>query len=223
MAKGENKLLVQKAIPLELANQAALILKTNHLGVITPKFMAVDYERMETETSVNDPADANIAFYAAEKKSIFGTPVFDVVTFEGLSYTDFKGNTQTIPALTLDIALLEVTNTRNIVTTAVSGRNGTVKEYMSDGDYEINIKGNLINPLANLPPDELVRALHAFCKSQVSIAVTSSLLYYLDIDSIVITKFNFKMVQGSRNVIDYELQCLSDLDPTIQESEDVSA
>lgn len=219
--KGSNKLLVQKAVPLELANQAALIIKTNHLGVITPKFMSVDYERMKLETDPNDLSSNS--YYVADKKSIFGTPVFDVLTLKELSYTDFNGVEQTVNELTLDIALLEVNNTRNIITTAVSGRNGTVKEYMSDGDYEINIKGNLINPLANCHPDELLKALHEFCKSQVSIAVTSSLLYYLEIDSIVITKFTFKMVPGFRNVIDYELQCLSDLDPTIQESENVSA
>ena len=213
--KGSNKLLTQRAVPLELANQAALILKTNHLGVITPKFMSVDYERMKLETDPNDLTSNS--YYVADKKSVFGTPVFDVLDLKGLSYTDFSGVEQTVEDLTLDIALLEVTNTRNIVTTAVSGRNGTVKEYMSDGDYEINIKGNLINPLANCHPEELLKALHEFCKSQVSIKVTSSLLYYLDIDSIVITKFNFKMVPGYRNVIDYELQCLSDLDPEILE------
>lgn len=209
-------LLVQKAIPLQLANQAALIIKTNHLGLITPKFFTVDYARMEQETSVNNPENANLAFYAAEKKGIFGLPVFDIVTLEGLTYTNFEGIEVTVPKFEMDIAIIDVTNDRNIVTTAVSGRNGTVKEYMSDGDYQIKITGNLINPLANIPPDEMVRKLHAFCKAQKEISVTSSILYYLDITAMVITKYSFKMVPGYRNVIDFELTCLSDLDPDLK-------
>jgi antitoxin component of MazEF toxin-antitoxin module len=214
-------LLISKAIPLELANQAKLIIKTNHLGLITPKFMTVDYERMATETAPNDLSSNS--YYVADKKSVFGTPVFDVLDLKAVSYTDFNGEEQTAEDLTLDIALIEVTNDRHIITTPVTGRNGTVKEYMSDGDYQINIKGNLINPLANCHPEELLKALHDFCKAQVNIKVTSSLLYYLDIDTIVITKFSFKMVPGYRNVIDYELTCLSDLDPTIQQSDNVPA
>lgn len=209
-------LLIQKAIPLQLANQAALIIKTNHLGLITPKFFTVDYDRMLTETSVNNTQDANLAFYAAEKKSVFGLPVFDIVTLEGLSYTNFEGTVVTVPKFEMDIAILEVSNSRNIQTTAVNGRNGTVKEYISDGDYQIKITGNLINPLANIPPDEMVRKLHEFCKAQKEIQVTSSLLYYLDITAMVITNYSFKMVPGYRNVIDFELTCLSDLDPDLR-------
>jgi ATP-dependent protease HslVU (ClpYQ) peptidase subunit len=77
----------------------------------------------------------------------------------------------------------------------------------------------LINNLANQHPEVLLKALHEFCKSQVQIKVTSSLLYYLDITALVIKKFEFKMVPGYRNVIDFELQCLSDLDPNILEQD----
>lgn len=217
--KGQ-KLLISKAIPLELANQAALILKTNHLGIITPKFMSVDYRRMAEETSVNNVDGGS--FYAADKKSVFGLPVFDVLTFQEVTYTDFQGNEQTATEVTLDIALIEVSNDRNIVMTPVTGRNGTVKEYMSDADYQINIKGNLINNLANQHPEVLLKALHEMCKSQVQIKVTSSLLYYLDITALVIKKFEFRMVPGFRNVIDFELQCVSDLDPDILETQDAT-
>jgi hypothetical protein len=214
------KLLVEKAIPREFANQAALIVKTNALGVIQPKFMSVDYRRMIEETSVNNVDGGS--FYAADKKSIFGLPVFDVLTFQEVSYTDFEGNEQTATELTLDIALIEVSNDRNIVMTPISGRNGTVKEYMSDNDYTINIKGNLINNLANQHPEVLLKALHEFCKAQVQIKVTSSLLYYLDITALVIKKYDFRMVPGFRNVIDFELNCVSDLDPDILETQDAT-
>jgi hypothetical protein len=225
------KLLVEKAIPREFANQAALILKTNGLGIIQPKFVTVDYRRMAEETSVNDVDGGS--FYAADKKSTFGLPVFDILTFRGVTYTDFEGNEVTtigtdantdtgIPDLNLDIALIEVSNDRNIVMTPVSGRNGTVKEYMSDNDYSINIKGNLINPLAGHHPEVLLKALHSICKAQVQIKVTSSLLYYLDITALVIKKYEFRMVQGFRNVIDFELNCVSDLDPDILETQDAT-
>ena len=42
-------------------------------------------------------------------------------------------------------AVIEISNTRNIVKTEIQGRDGTVKEFINNGDYQISIKGILSN------------------------------------------------------------------------------
>lgn len=196
-----------KPVPVNLLGQANQIIRSNAASIIKPKLLIVDYDRMLEETAVNNIGSGT---YSADKAGVFGLPVFDVVKLQGLTYTDFEDKEITLPDFTLDIALIEVSQTRNIIRTPITGANGTRKEYISDGDYEIKIVGNLINKLANIPPADLIKSLNAFCKAQVEIAVESGILSYLDISSIVIAESRFKQVQGFRNVIDYELMCYSE-------------
>ena len=177
------------------------------MSIVKPRLLIVDYDRMLEETSVEQVGSGP---YSADKSGIFGMPVFDTIKLQGLTYTDFEDKEITLPDFTLDIAIIEATQTRNIIRTPITGANGTRKEYISDGDWDIKIVGNLVNKLANIPPADLVKSLNAFCKSQIEIGVESGLLSYLDISSIVIAEARFKQVQGFRNVIDYELMCYSE-------------
>ena len=70
--------------------------------------------------------------------SMLGTPVFADMILQN----DSKGSLK----LQLLWVLLEVTQTKIIIKTPVQGRNGTVKEYISDGDYIVNIRGGLFSP-----------------------------------------------------------------------------
>ena len=200
-----NKQLQVKAVPLALKGQAGLIIANQGLGLVKEKLLFVDNQRMADEQSVYQPGSN----YGAERSNSFG-PIFDEVVLNGLTYTDFQGNTIRLGDFTLDIALIEAEMPREIVTTPVTGRDGHVHEYMSDGDWDIKISGVLINPLANIPPETLVRALNQFCKAKKEIKVNSTVLSYLDIYSIIIVRPRFIQSRGERNAIDYELYCLSD-------------
>lgn len=205
--KAEDKRLILIPVTKELQGQIAITAKGVGLGILKPKLFTVDAARMADEDSVNEPG---VGIYNYDKTSIFGTPVFDVVTLENVDWTDFNGVSNLAEDLVLDIAIVEVDMPRNIVRTPISGRNGTVKEYMSDGDYEIKITGSLVNKLATIPPEALVRMLHAHCMAQKETSVTSTLLSFFNIYSIVITNARFMQRVGARNVIDYELQCVSE-------------
>src|ERR1035437_375891 len=89
-------------------------------------------QAQKTASDVSDEGNEN------KKYSLFGKPVWDVIEFR---YT--TPGESTIFCV-LPIALIEVTNTRNVVTTAVAGLDGTIKEYISDGDYIINIKAKIV-------------------------------------------------------------------------------
>lgn len=191
----------------EVKGQALQVLKGMGLPLLKQRFLTIDVSRAEEEDSANQPG---VGIYNYDKKSIFGLPVFDTITLNGLTYEDFEGKTVTLSNFTLDIALVEVTNPRNIIRTPVSGRNGTIKEYMSDDDSVIKINGSLLSNRANIPPEALVRSLYGFCQSQKEIAVNSTVMSYLGIVTIVIAESRFIQRVGARDVIDYELTCYSE-------------
>lgn len=195
-------------INLELTSQAELILKSAGLGLLKQKLITINGSAVANQNAANDPNNAATGY---DKNSIFGTPIWDTLTFDPLTYQDFQGQTVNLSKFTVDIALFEIYNPRHIIITPITGRNGDIKEYMSDGDYIINIKGQLVNPIPNTPPEQLIRALNSFCKSQVEIGVTNTILSYLDIFYIVIMEPKFTQRMGERNVIDYELQCRSEV------------
>lgn len=200
---------IPKLIPVshELAGAAALITKNAALTLVKPKFFTIDTTRMTDEQSANQPG---VGIYNYDKISIFGLPIFDTIKFEAISYTDFENIQQNVGELVLEIALFEIDLPRNIIRTRVTGRNGTIKEYMSDDDYEIKITGSLVNELANIPPEQLIRSLLKIVKSQIEVPVSCTILSYYDIFNIVITHAKFIQRAGYRNVFDFELQCISE-------------
>lgn len=206
--KPENSGNLLVPITPSLLNQAKLTLKGTGLSLLKQKFLTINASKVADQETANSPNAGNIGY---DKKSVFGMPIWDTLTFKGLSYEDFQGQTVNLGDFTVDIALFEVYNPRHIIITPITGRNGDIKEYMSDGDYIIKINGSLINPTPNTPPEQLLRGLNAFCKAQVEIEVTNTFLSYLDIFYIVIMEPKFTQRRGERNIIDYELDCRSEV------------
>ena len=77
------------------------------------------------------------------QRSTFGTPIFsnlilgDPDNESNNTYTDFDGNLINYPTLRIDTVMFVVNLSKNIIKTATQGRNGTIKEYVSDGAFEI--------------------------------------------------------------------------------------
>lgn len=191
----------------EFKGQAVQILKGMGLSFVKQKLITINSSKVADEATANNPDAGNIGY---DKMGVFGMPLWDTVTLKGLSYENFEGQSVNLKDFTLDIALIDTYRDRHIPITPITGRDGDVKEMMSNGDWIITINGSLINPLSNTPPEQLVRALNAFCTSEVEIEVNSTVLSYLDIFSIVIMKPRFIQRIGARNVIDYELECRSE-------------
>jgi hypothetical protein len=190
----------------ELKNGTKQIVLSAGLSLLKPKFFNVDIATVEDESSAFDDA----GYLAYDKKSRFGTPFFDIVSFGKIKYTNDLGREINIEPFDLNIALIEVNKPRNIVRTVIAGRSGTIKEYMSDGDYEISISGTLANKLAYTPPAEEINILDLITKAPMELVVTSNFLNYFEIYSIVIVNSKIKQREGARNIVDYELTCISD-------------
>lgn len=155
----------------------------------------------------------------------FGLPIFDVLYFKAKSWTDNQGNNYTIGDGTsqymVSTCLITVSQDRNIVRTPVQGRDGTVKEYISDGDFEINIKGMLASNHRDIFPqgNRLVQGgtyemgmqtLQDFRFCKESISVSSNILNYFNIRDIVIQSMKYTQQEGDRSIVPFEIQAYSD-------------
>lgn len=136
----------------------------------------------------------------AKAMSVLGTPIYEQIT---LSTAERE---YTFP----DWPLIDISATKNIVTTAIKGKKGTVKEYINTDDYQITIRGILINYDSDEYPEELVYDLHETFKINKEMQITSAVPNLLDIHNVVIKDLKIPEVEGYNNIQPYLLQCLSD-------------
>ena len=131
-----------------------------------------------------------------------GTPITDRTYWEGryalcvLTLENSKGE-----RLTIDNAIVSVSQQKQIVTTQVVGRRGTVKECISDGDYAVNISVG-IQPIEDGTikdeyPIDGVRELRKFLTESESLRVQSTFLDLWEITRIVVKSFNATQATAS--------------------------
>ena len=112
-----------------------------------------------------------------------------------------------------------VTLEKNIVQTALLGRNGTIKEYISDGDYQVEIAAALTSECDQYPKDELQK-LMAFLKINDSILVgDDSFLGLFGITNLIVKSYGFNQETHS-NRQTFTICCLSDTAYEIKLQED---
>lgn len=124
---------------------------------------------------------ANIAaFKILENQNV---PVSDASKFRNLSSGDsFVGvedgiilKSRTTGKEIILNGALEVVPTKNIVKTAINGLRGTIKEWISDGDFEITLSAILGGEKDIYPFDEF-KELRAFLKENESLIIYSKIL-----------------------------------------------
>lgn len=132
-------------------------------------------------------------------RSPLGTPMFDWVQLK-------------VDNLTVDLhtALIEAYLPKVIKETQVQGKNGTVKEYIALGDWQVTIRGVLVSEKKDFYPLAEQTALLGVAAEPVQVACVSEYLQALDINSLVIKQLKLSQRRGGMGVIDYELQAVSD-------------
>ncbi len=113
--------------------------------------------------------------------------LFSNLEFQGGSYYDENGKQITYPTLVFDTVLMQVDLRKNIAKTKITGRNGTVKEYIGMDDYKITIDIDVLSNQNGVYPLEKVDQLMEILSAPVSLKVNSNHLlkfgiYYLVID-----------------------------------------
>lgn len=149
-----------------------------------------------------------------DMRSNLGAPVWSnlILLAEGTTV----GNPTTINPdngkrdLRIDTCLITVVLPKVIQKTEIQGRNGTVKEYISDGDYQITVRGSLNTEYPTVFPTDDIDLLNQFAKLKTSIPVSSRYLDIFGITDIVLERVDFIEKLGYRNEIDFEIAAVSD-------------
>lgn len=190
-------------------------------GIQSGKILAFRAQRFETEKE--------------DSTSYLGTPIFDPIRIKGGSYFELddinKENPVPYPdedgpdgfGLIIPAVIIEVTQTKNIITTAIQGRNGTVKEFISDGDFSITLTGMIVGrneggevkDIGNFYPSDDVNKLITICKVPDSIEILSDFLGLFSDPKIenprfVITDYNIPQREASRDMQPFQISLLSD-------------
>jgi len=140
--------------------------------------------------------------------SEYGTPIMDVLEFPDGAYIDLQGDLITYGGITNAAVILEVSQGKNIVKTPIQGRNGTIQEYVSDGDYQINARG-FITSKDNIIPLDDAKLFREIMQVPQEIEVVSQYLNEIfDINQIVIESFDMPQAEGYRNQIPFTFQAI---------------
>ena len=150
--------------------------------------------------------------------SYLGTPVFHPITFQAGQYKalgigDKQG--QVLAVQMTDWALphtatAEFNQAKTIAKSNPNATYGSVKELWAFQDWDITIRGLILDNGTNAFPDQEVRKLLAWHKLTDSIEVVGAMFTYLGIKRLVIDKLNISQVSGMPNVVPFQMQCSSD-------------
>ena len=130
--------------------------------------------------------------------------VFDSKTYK------WKDNEIRLNEIRIDTVLFTVNKTKNIVKTQVQGRNGTVKEYISDDDISISVSGVIVSPDAKQYPREDVNLLKTILDIPLPLEVTSEFLNIWGVSNVVVESSSFPQQKGSRNTQPFTISLISD-------------
>jgi hypothetical protein len=171
-----------------------------------------------------------------ETISIFGTPVYGTVFFKQPNYdvSSFNPDTReyvvtnfstklgenTQGGFIIENCIIDVSQTKNIVKTDVVDFTGTIKEYISESDYTITIRGFLSTQSPDLYPTEEVGILVNYLKAPVPLSITSTFLNtQFGINNVVVESYTMSQQQGLRNVQYFQINCSSDFNFEILETD----
>lgn len=118
----------------------------------------------------------------------------------------------------LDGVALSVNRSKNIVTTAIQGRDYTVKEFISNGDHAITVNGVLATHGKGYPTAQVVQ-LRKIMDSNKTLKVIHPVLRKLGVFEIAVTNYEFPSNNGMRNIQPFSFSALSEVPLEIQKQE----
>lgn len=149
-----------------------------------------------------------------------GRSVLDTITLTAPAYETevqdrrtgaYQKVTIASESITLSTVVVDVSQTHNIIRTQILGRNGTVKEYIGLDDYELTLRGAVVNTADRTYPTDEMKKLASILQCPEHLAIVSRYLQDIfNLTSVVITGKTFPMSEGVENTQLFELRALSD-------------
>jgi hypothetical protein len=152
-------------------------------------------------------------------QSVLGTPIimpieFRPLSYQVLDYLDDQAQTKnvTIDAWTLpSVTLISFSRSKRIIKTNVAGRDGSVKEYINNDDWQIKISGLMINEKSPLEyPAQDVERFLSFCNAPAAIRILNDMAYLLGVNDMVIEDFDLPELEGHGGVQPFVINAVSD-------------
>ncbi len=136
----------------------------------------------------------------SDKSHFEGLPIYMPLLFEKL-------NTASEDYM-LESAVLKISRSKEIVVTKVQGRDSTVKEFISNGDWEVSVTGLIANKGVGYPKRE-VKQFAEYLKAKRSLKVVHEKLNMLGIHELVITAYDLPE-SDFMNIQPYSFTALSE-------------
>ena len=153
---------------------------------------------------------SDMLFKDNANKSMFGTLVlsdfyFKDMTIDGLSHSMLIDNKSVI-----DTCLIDCNQTKEIIKTKINGRSGTIKEYIGDSDYIINIKGIISGNNGHYPYDK-VRLLKDFLTLNYQLEIVCPYLNEMfKIKNVVVENYDLGQTEGGFSYQTFSINLSSD-------------
>lgn len=151
-----------------------------------------------------DPGTGSNPFNSIDVSQVSKADMFymNVPVFSNLDISGFK--------VKFPLVLFNVSQKRNIVTTKIQGRNGSIKEYIADEDFEITIKGTI--PGENgVFPITAVTQLMGICKATQALKINSAYLNTIfGIYNIVVSSYSMDQAAGKISEFPFTITAVSD-------------
>lgn len=152
------------------------------------------------------------------ERSVLGTPIMMPVRLEAANWQQKGVTYSTAPFKFPAATLMEFQQAKEIVTTKVAGRDGTIKEYIGLDDWQITIKGLIIDPKSpRTYPADMVSNLNKIKDAPCALPITNRICELLNIYSIVIKDISFPSTEAFPGVQAFVITAMSDAPFEIKE------
>jgi hypothetical protein len=195
----------------EIPNQGKLIINAHGLGALKTVVYSAGMPKERTQPFPTKKNTNNPQLPQGKQKDAGldskGINVGDAFYLGGLVFSnlDFAGY-----EIKYNTVLFDVSMDKNVIATKLQGHDGTVKEYISDDDYMVTIKG-VINGTNGFFPIQAAKQLIKVCKYKGALAINSSYLNEIfGIYNLVIIGYNVPQIEAGQSKFPFTITCLSD-------------
>lgn len=214
-----NKSVIQdiagNTIPLNIPNKLQSIV-TPFIRIPSPTISQIGLSNLPIYTIKPGTIQDSPTEYVGLGKKIMDVVEFKVFTIDVPSiipndYCKKTNNNNEITLVLLD-TIISVSQAKKIVITEIAGNDGSVKEFIGMGDYEINISGRFSGSYGKRPADE-INNLKQVLDINKTIGITSKYLLSLNINDCVVTNYDFPQAEGEYSTQYFSINLVSDNRP----------
>lgn len=171
----------------------------------------------QTPSGLPDYSVTSFGYSSEYPRTALGTPWIQQV--ELLPVTD-PVTQQAWPGLILpETTMVILSRKKHLVATRVAGRDGSVIEQVALDDWDISLKGLLINKESLDPPYELVGQLHDAFEVHSSIPVSCDLFAAVGIDQVVLETLRIEDIQGTAHAKAFDIKAMAEVPFELQRKE----